>query len=285
MKIKRLHLKTKDYSVTGEEFQLLYNDDLEMLETFPRPSLDKLPDYYKSDDYISHTDNQSNLIEKVYHLVRWVSIRKKLRLANSFKSGGKNLLDVGCGTGDFLKIAHKNGWEIMGIEPNDKARQIANKKTNKHVYGAEEFQKIKNDGFDAITLWHVFEHLFNPEEQLSIFKSLLKDNGSIIIAVPNFKSYDSNYYKNFWAAYDVPRHLWHFSKASMRNLTEKSGLKIVATLPMRFDAFYISLLSEKYKNGTMNPLRAFRVGWLSNFKARKSREYSSLIYVIKKREN
>ena len=144
MKKKRLHLKTKDYSVTGEEFQLLYNDDLEMLETFPRPSLDKLPDYYKSDDYISHTDNQSNLIEKVYHLVRWVSIRKKLRLANSFKSGGKNLLDVGCGTGDFLKIAHKNGWEIMGIEPNDKARQIANKKTNARVFGTELFGMCSN---------------------------------------------------------------------------------------------------------------------------------------------
>jgi len=134
--------------------------------------------------------------------------------------------------------------------------------------------------FDVITLWHVLEHLPKLEEHISIFKKLLKPEGAIIIAVPNYKSYDAEYYKNYWAAYDVPRHLWHFSERSMSNLFSIEKMKVVKILPMKFDSFYVSLLSEKYKSGKMNYLGALKIGWLSNFKAKKSGEYSSLIYVI-----
>ncbi len=278
---KPTYLTLKDHSVSGEEFQLKHNRDLDMLETFPEPQSEKLSDYYKSEDYISHTDTQRNLLENVYHLVRRVSLKRKLKLINSFNSESKQLLDIGCGTGDFLEIAVKANWQITGIEPNEQARVIANSKTNNTVFEIDHLSKLKPNSFDVITLWHVLEHLPNPEMHTALFKHLLKPNGTLIIAVPNFKSYDAEYYKNFWAAYDVPRHLWHFSKSSISQLFKKENLKLIKTLPMFFDAYYVSLLSEKYKSGFMNPLKAFWVGFRSNMKARRSKEYSSHIYILK----
>jgi 2-polyprenyl-3-methyl-5-hydroxy-6-metoxy-1,4-benzoquinol methylase len=278
---KPTYLTLKDHSVSGEEFQLKHNRDLDMLETFPEPQSEKLSDYYKSEDYISHTDTQRNLLENVYHLVRRVSLKRKLKLINSFNSESKQLLDIGCGTGDFLETAVKANWQITGIEPNEQARVIANSKTNNTVFEIEHLSKLKPNSFDVITLWHVLEHLPNLEMHTALFKHLLKPNGTLIIAVPNFKSYDAEHYKNFWAAYDVPRHLWHFSKTSIAQLFKKENLKLTKTLPMFFDAYYVSLLSEKYKSGFMNPLKAFWVGFRSNMKARRSKEYSSHIYILK----
>lgn len=282
---KTIYLEVKDHSVSGEKFQLLYNEELEILETYPQPSLEKLPEYYQSENYISHTDAKRNLFEKVYHFVKSLSLKRKLILIDSFSLENKNLLDVGCGTGDFLQVAKKNGWKVSGIEPNEQARRIANQKSGNSVFDVEQLLKFEFQSFDVITLWHVLEHLPNLEQQLSILYNLLKPNGTLVIAVPNYKSYDANYYKEFWAAYDVPRHLWHFSQVSISNLVSKVNMRVTRTLPMKFDAFYVSLLSEKYKSGFMNPLKAFWVGWRSNLKASTSKEYSSLIYVIQKVEN
>ena len=281
MAIEKAYLKVKDYSVSSEEFQLLVNNEFGYLETSPQPSSEKLPKYYKSEDYISHTDTKRNLFEKLYHFIRGISLKRKLKLINSFSSEDKKLLDVGCGTGDFLQIAQQNNWTVSGIEPNDDARQIANSKTNKSVYNIEKLLEFPKQGFDVITLWHVLEHLPNLDEQVSILKSLLKENGRLIIAVPNYKSYDAKYYKNFWAAFDVPRHLWHFSQESISTLFSKENMKVVKTHPMKFDSYYVSLLSEKYKSGWMNIFNAFRIGFTSNMKAKRSGEYSSLIYVVK----
>jgi len=281
VKDQHVYLKVKDHSVSGESFQLLYDVDLDMLVTSPQPSLENLPDYYNSEDYISHTNTKRNLFEKAYHLVRKIAIKKKLNLIHSFANDTKNLLDVGCGTGDFLESAYKKNWTISGIEPNEKARTIANKKTQNAVFKIEELLKFKPQSFDVITLWHVLEHLPNLEEHISIFKSLLKANGTLIIAVPNYNSYDANHYKNFWAAYDVPRHFWHFSKTSISRLALKENMEVVKTVPMKFDAYYVSLLSEKNKSGKMNPLKAFWCGFLSNVKSISSGEYSSIIYCIK----
>ncbi|GFZ83819.1 methyltransferase [Aquaticitalea lipolytica] len=275
------YLEVKDYSVSGETFQLLYNNELGMLETFPQPSSQKLPDYYKSEDYISHTDAKRNLFERAYHLVKSISLKRKLKLINSVVKGEKHLLDVGCGTGDFLQIAIKNSWTVSGTEPNDEAREVANKKTNNSVFKEDQILKFKQNSFDVITLWHVLEHLPELENHISVFKTLLKPNGTLIIAVPNYKSYDAVHYKHFWAAFDVPRHLWHFSRISISKLVEKENMKVEKTLPMKFDAFYVSLLSEKYKSGFMNPFKAFWIGFYSNLKAKRSGEYSSLIYVVK----
>ena len=278
-----LFLEVKDHSVTQEKFQLVFNDQKDILETRPQPSIENLPKYYKSEDYISHTSSKRNALELIYHIIRKRAIKQKLKLINSFNSEQKHLLDVGCGTGDFLLTAKNNNWCVTGIEPNAAARSIANKKTENMVFDTERLINLKSNSFDVITLWHVLEHLPNLDEYISILKKLLKKEGKIIIAVPNYKSYDANYYKSFWAAYDVPRHLWHFSKKGISRLFNNNDLELQKTLPMKFDAFYVSLLSEKYKTGFMNPIKGFWIGLRSNLKAKRSKEYSSLIYVFKKR--
>ena len=281
---KLTYIKVTDHSVSGENFELLYNDELDLLETFPQPSPDKLPEYYKSEGYISHTDSKRNAFEKVYHLVKGIALKKKLKLINSVSEQNKTLLDIGCGTGDFLQVASNAGWKISGIEPDQQARSIANKKTTDAVFNTDHLLKFEAQSFDVITLWHVLEHMPNIEEQFSIFKTLLKSDGTLIIAVPNYKSYDAKLYKEFWAAYDVPRHLWHFSQSSIKILGTKVKMDLVKAIPMKFDAFYVSLLSEKYKSGKMNFFNGFWNGWLSNWKAASSSEYSSLIYILKNKK-
>tara|TARA_R110000868_G_scaffold90244_5_gene250691 strand:+ start:2113 stop:2958 length:846 start_codon:yes stop_codon:yes gene_type:complete len=279
--VAKENIKVKDHSVSGEEFELIQNLEYDFLETTPQPSSDKLHEYYKSEDYISHTDSKRNLFEKAYHLVRTISLKKKLRLINSSVSKSKNLLDVGCGTGDFLQTAQQNNWQVSGIEPNEQARHIANKKTNNSVFEIEALLKFESNSFDVITLWHVLEHLPNLEDHIRVFKKLLKPKGTLIIAIPNYKSYDAKHYKQFWAAYDVPRHLWHFNQASISKLVSKQSLKVKKVKPMWFDSFYVSMLSEKHKTGKMNPIKGFWIGLRSNIKALSTKEASSLIYIIK----
>nr|WP_231575828.1 class I SAM-dependent methyltransferase [Bizionia psychrotolerans] len=274
--------KVPDYSVSKEIFQLEKHPDFEILATMPQPNSEDLPGYYKSEDYISHTDSKRNLFEKLYHAVRTIALKRKLKLINSFNNSEKTLLDIGCGTGDFLQTALQGNWTISGIEPNPDARKIANAKTKNAVSDATELSNFILNSFEIITLWHVLEHLPDLENQIELYKTLLKDSGTLIIAVPNYKSYDAEYYQKFWAAYDVPRHLWHFSKEGMSQIMESHGLKVLETKPMLFDAFYVSLLSEKYKSGKMNFIKAFWIGFKSNRAARRSNEYSSLIYIIKK---
>ena len=282
MKNKSIFLRVKDHSVSGENFELIHNSECGFLETSPQPSSDKLPKYYKSEDYISHTNSKRNVFEKVYHVVRSISLKSKLNLINSFSSEEKELLDIGCGTGDFLQTAQQSNWNVSGIEPNEEAREIANKKTNAAVFDTSELSNFKNNSFDVISLWHVLEHLPNLEKQIALFQKLLKPNGRLIIAVPNYKSFDADYYKQFWAAYDVPRHLWHFNQDSISKLVSKQSFEVIKVKPMWFDAFYVCLLSEKYKSGKMNPIKGLWIGLLSNVKALSSKEASSLIYTIKK---
>ncbi|AEH00859.1 class I SAM-dependent methyltransferase [Lacinutrix sp. 5H-3-7-4] len=278
---KKINFKVKDYSVSGETFTLIHNNEFDYLETLPKPSLNKLPEYYKSEDYISHTNAKRNLFEKVYHQVRVYSLKKKVKLINSFNTESKNILDFGCGTGAFLNEAQNQGWNITGIEPDEKARILANTQTNNAVLPSQDFNTLPEKSFDVITLWHVLEHIPDLQEKISQLKKLLKENGTLIIAVPNYNSFDAKHYKSFWAAFDVPRHLWHFSKKSITTLFAREKMKVVKIKPMLFDAFYVSLLSEKYKTSKMNPIKSFYTGLLSNFKAIRSGEYSSLIYVIK----
>ena len=282
---KNTYLKVRDYSVSGEVFELVYDPELDLLETEPKPSPEDLPNYYKSDDYISHTDNQRNLFEKIYHLARKISLKRKLNLVNSYAKEKGKLLDFGCGTGNFLNVCQENGWSVLGIEPDNGARAIANKKVGDKVFESDKLNKLEPNTFDAITLWHVLEHLPQPEITIAAFKKLLKPNGILIIAVPNYKSFDAKHYKEFWAAFDVPRHLWHFSKESISKLASKENMHIIKIKPMSFDAFYVSLLSEKYKSGKMNVFKAFFIGLLSNIKSIVSKEASSLIYLVKNSQN
>lgn len=270
-------LNVKDHSVSQETFELLYDSDLDMLITHPQPSLDKLPSYYESVDYISHTDGNKSLFEKMYQFVKTIALKNKLKLINSESPKGR-ILDIGAGVGDFLSVAKNDGWEIIGKEPSEKAKAIAQKKG---VVFVNELSELESNSFDVITMWHVLEHVPDLENQIAELKRLLKPNGTILIAVPNFKSFDANHYKHFWAAYDVPIHLWHFSKTAIKKLFQNQNLELVKVLPMKFDSFYVSLLSEKYKTGKMNFIKAFYIGLLSNWKGSQNLEYSSHIYVIK----
>ncbi|MDH4402726.1 MAG: class I SAM-dependent methyltransferase [Flavobacterium sp.] len=278
---KKLFLSVIDYSVSKETFDLYYDQDLDLLITSPQPSPENLGRYYESNDYISHTDSKRSLFEKVYHFVKGIALKNKLNLINNCSSSKGNLLDIGAGTGDFLFTAKQNGWETIGVEPSEKAKGIA---IGKGIKFSDSTQDLQSHSFDVITMWHVLEHVPNLEIQIKELKRLVKPNGTIIIAVPNFKSYDANYYGEFWAAYDVPIHFWHFSKKAIQLLFEKENIKLEKVLPMKFDSFYVSLLSEKYKNGKMNFVKAIWIGLVSNWKAKSSLEYSSHIYVLKNNE-
>lgn len=277
-----VHLTVKDHSVSGESFELLLNEELQLLKTHPQPSAENLGRYYESDDYISHTDGKRSLFEKLYHVIKQKALRDKIKLVQGFKPQKGKLLDIGAGTGDFLVVAKANGWNVTGIEPSEKAKDIAKAKG---VSFAESLAGIEDNSFDAVTLWHVLEHVPDVEKQISELKRIIKPDGVIVVAVPNFKSYDAKHYGSYWAAYDVPRHLWHFSKTAMQQLFGVQGMDVVKILPMVFDSFYVSLLSEKYKTGKMNFVKGFWNGLKSNTKASRNFEYSSHIYVIKNSQN
>lgn len=276
-------LECKDHTVSGEIYQVMKNSTYDMLVTKPVP--ENLGNYYKSDAYISHTDSKESLFDKAYQFVKNITLKHKLKLINkcllhqnSISRPEKNILDIGAGTGDFLKVCSNNSWNVFGTEPDLGARNIALKKG---VELQENLSSFKNQKFEIITLWHVLEHVENLQEYIVLLKNLLSENGRLIVAVPNHKSFDAVFYKEFWAAFDVPRHLWHFSQTSISKLFFKEKMIVEKTLPMKFDAYYVAMLSEKYKAGKMNLLKSFYRGFISNFKARSSNEYSSLIYIIK----
>jgi len=271
-------ISVKDHSVSKETFELLLDEELQLLKTDPQPSLEKLPSYYESEDYISHTDSKRTLFEKLYHLVKNNALKNKVALINKESTTKGLLLDIGAGTGDFLNQAQKSGWNCIGIEPNLKARNIA---ITKGVNFTNSLEELADNSFDVITMWHVLEHVPDLEFQIKTLKRLIKSGGTIIIAVPNYKSFDAKHYRSFWAAYDVPRHLWHFSKTSIQKLMKQEHLKLKKVKPMWFDSFYVCLLSEKYKTGKMNFLKGFFYGFASNCSGILKKEFSSHIYIIK----
>ena len=268
-------LETKDFLVSGEQFSICKDPDLDLLKTTPVP--DNLDPYYKSEEYLSHKDSAKGILARIYSLVKKYSTAKKVRLIKRYAGNSRSILDIGAGTGDLLVAAKQAGFSTEGVEPNKHAREQARRK------GIELKERIDfKNRFQIITLWHVLEHVRNLEEQIELIKERLEENGTLFIAVPNFKAYDAEYYKEFWAGYDVPRHVWHFSKTAIKKLFEKHQMNLVETRPMVFDAYYISLLSEKYKHGKTRFLKAFYIGLISNIKARKSGEYSSLLYILQK---
>lgn len=273
-----IYLSVKDYLISGERFSLLKNDALELLETFPQPSVDQMPKYYESDRYISHTDSKRGLLNSVYQVVKRYSLQKKMDLIEQGHAGQRSLLDIGAGTGDFLSVASKRGWEIKGVEINNEARALAKQK-DMALY--DSMSALEGEQFDVVTLWHVLEHLHDLPKSIDQISKFVKPGGTLVIAVPNYNSFDANYYGPFWAAYDVPRHLWHFSQGAMKKLF-LPNFSLVKIKPLIFDSFYVSLLSEKYVTGKKFSLKAFWIGLRSNLKAMSTNEYSSLIYIYTK---
>jgi len=274
-----LYLKVKDFSVSQKEFALYLDTSIDLLATTPQPSSDELGSYYESEDYISHTDSSRSWFEKIYQFIKKTAIQQKLKLVLAQQKNKGILLDIGCGTGDFLAAVKSSGWQVKGYEPNEKARKIA---LQKDVELTDSTEDLKDNSVDVITMWHVLEHVPDVKAQITELKRLVKPGGTIIIAVPNYKSFDAHHYQNHWAAYDVPRHLWHFSKKSIQSLFAAQGLELVQVKPMWFDSFYVSLLSEKYRTGRMNLIQGFWIGLRSNISGMRTKEFSSHIYIIKK---
>ncbi|HPE82425.1 MAG TPA: class I SAM-dependent methyltransferase [Aequorivita sp.] len=275
---EKKYLSVKDYLVSDESFELVYDPDSDFLKTFPQPKAEELSKYYESQEYISHTDENRGLFSRLYQLVKKWSLQRKTKLIFDQNKGIGSLLDIGAGTGDFLKAAKEKGWQVHGTEPNENAAKLALKKKIELKSSLNDFEGKQ---FDVVTLWHVLEHIPNLEETILKLAALVKPRGILIIAVPNFKSFDAEHYGKFWAAFDVPRHLWHFSKESIKNLFAES-FELEKTEPMIFDSFYVSLLSEKYKTGNKFSLRAIWIGLKSNLKAKHTKEYSSHIYCFRK---
>jgi 2-polyprenyl-3-methyl-5-hydroxy-6-metoxy-1,4-benzoquinol methylase len=276
------YLIVKDYTVSKETFSLLHNKEYDLLKTHPTPALESLAKYYESEDYISHTDSKRTLFEKLYHFVKERAIKSKVALITKENKIKGKVLDIGAGTGDFLVEALKQGWTVKGFEPNNQAKNLA---INKGVSFTEDLFAYEENSFDVITMWHVLEHVPNLEEYVKNIKRLLKPKGTLIVAVPNYKSYDAQFYGRFWAAYDVPRHIWHFSKTSIKRLFSDVDMDLFHVKPMWFDSFYVSMLSEKYKTGKMSLIKGFLVGFSSNLSGIFKKEYSSHIYIIKNNKN
>ena len=269
----------KDHLVTGESFAISACNNCELLFTNPRPTHEQLPQFYESDKYISHSKHSNSLIGLLYKLVRRYAIKTKLDLLESYLKPG-DLLDFGCGTGEFLKYAKSRHWEVSGVEPDADARKFAAELSNVTIHS--DVDQIEGSKFDAITLWHTLEHVSPLDKTLQLLAGSLSGKGKMIVAVPNYKCLDANIYQELWAGYDVPRHLYHFSKKAMIKLLLNYGLKINQIYPMKFDSYYISMLSEKYR-GKRNLIRSFLNGWKSNSWAKNNDfNYSSLIYVASK---
>lgn len=272
-------MKIKDHFLTQETFEILETEILGIWKTHPVPQ--NISVYYESDDYISHHQDSGSFKEKIYKFLQNFNLKYKQNiLLNSVKKGSK-VLDYGCGAGEFLKKI-ENDFELYGFEPDVSARIISQKKTNSIKF-ISSLSDIEDNTLDAITLWHVFEHIENQEEILQIFYNKLTPHGKLLIAVPNPTSYDAKKYKEFWAAYDVPRHLFHFSKNGMIKLMNNKFWKVSKIKPLLLDSYYISALSEKYQKSSLIWLKGLITGTISNFKALKNGEYSSLIYIIEKK--
>ena len=277
-------LSCKDFTVSNECFDLTKCTKCGFVLTNPRPIAKEIGIYYESKNYISHSNTNEGIINKIYHLVKARAIRKKIELIASLNPPDKTLLDIGCGTGDFMGKSKENGWQVIGIEPNKEAREISINKYKSTVYDENGLQLINNQSISIITMWHVLEHVHDLNLRIKEINNLLKPGGYAVIAVPNYTSWDAKYYGNFWAAYDVPRHLYHFSPEIIKSLFNKHSLFHITSLPMKMDAYYVSMLSEKYKNSFLGLIKAIFIGFTSNFKTKNNAEkYSSVIYIFKKK--
>lgn len=277
------YLSAEDYTVSHETFELQLCTDCRFVMTNPRPEDNALASYYESPAYISHNNRGATLLDQLYKISRYFTLRWKHRIVQKNSSTPvTSILDFGCGTGAFLQVCKKHNIAITGIEPAERPRAQALLHTGGPIL-ADLSQLTAH--FDAITAWHVMEHVSDIHETLRTLKARLAPQGTLFIAVPNHMSYDANSYRQYWAGYDVPRHLWHFTQQTLQRTIAQHQLNLVRTIPMKLDAYYVSLLSEKYRS-QQHPITAIRRGlvtaWKSNRSARSTGEYSSLIYIIRK---
>lgn len=279
----RPHLTSTDHTNSGKDFNIVQCTNCSFIITNPRPNQSEIGEYYKSESYISHTGGSNNLIDRIYLLARSRSLKRKRKLIEKY-SEKLSLLDYGCGTGEFLNECIKQGWNGDGIEPSTEARSKAQELNQRTIFS--DLSQIIENQYNTITLWHVLEHVHELNLTLEKLTQSLATNGTVFIAVPNPMSWDANKYGKHWAAYDVPRHLWHFSKENMTQLLSNHSLTVKEVIPMKLDSYYVSLLSEQYKNPNQFKIKRYLLGFIngfvSNIKALQKINHSSLIYVAQR---
>lgn len=278
-------ISLSDYSISKQDFEIWQCANCNFLFTQNIPSEESAGSYYASDEYISHSDTQKGMVNRLYHLARKIMLNKKYRLIKKISSG-KTILDIGCGTGYFLNYMKSKNYSTLGIEVNENARAFGQQNFGLNILSPNHLLNDKmNDRFKIITLWHVLEHLYNPDIYIQKIKYLLENDGVLILALPNPDSFDASYYKKYWAGYDVPRHLWHFTPKTINQFVQEN-FSVTKLKRLPFDAFYNSILSEKYQNNKLGFIRGIIIGLisytLSLFDIKKS---SSVIYVLKKKNS
>ena len=278
----KLFMKIEDYFLTGEEFTLLECVHCGFRFVNPRPDISEIGRYYQSEEYISHDAGKTTLFSRAYKMARIFSIKSKYNLVSKYAKRGR-ILDIGCGTGEFLNYCKTKGFDTSGVEPSEKAGRYAREKNGIDIVTGITEVKAGKGAFDCITMWHVLEHVHDLNNTLELVKEFLHPDGVFIVAVPNCNSWDAEEYGKFWAAYDVPRHLYHFSERTMKMLVAKHGFECREILPQKLDAFYVSMLSEKYRRGRSGYLKPGFLGLWSNLKAKTDgRGYSSQIFVLRR---
>ena len=279
------HIMTQDFLITNEKFKITEDKETRVLKTTPTPKEEDLPSYYSSEAYASHQERANTSVLWVYMRVRKIAMKSKIKLISTFSTKTGDLLDFGCGLGSFLSATHAKGWSSYGIEPHQKAKTKAKKISGREVYSTIEEAQKTNKKYDVITLWHSLEHVVGLGKTIRFLYNSTKKEGKVVVAVPNHQSFDAKHYKNFWAAYDTPRHVWHFDQKSITNVFKKQGFFLERKRLMMWDAFYISILSEKNKRSRAIYFKAAVIGIISNFLSLFTGESSSITYVFSKRNN
>lgn len=279
------HLECEDHLVSHQKFAVVVCPECGMGMTQGVPAPEHIGAYYKSENYISHSDTKKGLVNTLYHQVRALMLQRKQKLVERQTNGTRGtILDIGCGTGYFLGHMKKKGWNVYGTEPDADARAIASQLLGEEVWDSPGLFDLSADTCDVITMWHVLEHVYELAEYLQKIHSILKTGGSLIVAVPNYTSHDAGVYQEKWAAYDVPRHLWHFSPRAIVRLIQPYGFELETRQRMPFDPFYIAMVSEKYRNSGLALVKGMLHGGLSLVRSLGDIEQSSsLIYVFRKK--
>ena len=277
-------LTANDYLVSGVSFDIMECEKCTLRFTSLIPDENEISNYYKSDDYVSHTGKGNSIINRIYRIVQFFTLQSKKKEVIKFsKKNYGSILDIGCGTGKFLKTMKQSRWEIDGVEINETARKIAEKNTGSVILNQADFFRSKQK-YDVITLWHSLEHLHKLKRYLQKISISLNANGVMMIAVPNYLSFDADYYNQDWAAYDVPRHLYHFSFDSIIKMMNNFKYRLIQSKQLPFDSFYIALLSELSVRKKHNIIKALWIGWKSYWQGRiDAKRGSSILYVFKKK--
>ena len=273
MEQKNIHIKTKDFFLTEEVFSIIKTDQEGLLKTNPFPAKEEIQNYYKTEDYLSHNSKSGGLFSFFYRFFRAANFKLKYNSIKHLLHQG-SFLDFGCGEGYFLKQMSDKGYSSYGVDPfGNKSKKIS-----QSIFDEE----LSDIAFKTITAWHSIEHVYDLEKTIMRFHDVLSENGIVVVAVPNHNSYDAKYYKNLWAGYDTPRHLWHFNKTALRKVFERNKFIFHSEHPLFIDAYYVSFLSEKYKGSKLPILRSIVIGTISNLKAFFNGQYSSNYFVFKK---